>query len=161
MPAIRRLTKTDVPRLRQFWLDRWCGDVMIVHGQAFRPELLEGFIVEEGNDWLGLVTFYVQDNECEIVSLDSLCEGRGLGSSLIEQVILEARRKFWQRIFLSTTNDNLRALGFYQKRGFELVGIRRGTLDETRKLKPGIPLIASNGIPIRDEIELELSLNTS
>ena len=63
-----------------------------------------------------------------------------------------------RRIFLITTNDNLNALGFYQKRGFELVKINRGALNETRKLKPNIPLIGENNIPLRDEIELEMIL---
>ena len=61
-------------------------------------------------------------------------------------------------LFLITTNDNLNALGFYQKRGFEIVTIYRGAVNESRKRKPGIPLIGYNSIPLRDEIELEMSL---
>ena len=59
---------------------------------------------------------------------------------------------------LSTTNDNLRALGFYQKRGFQLCALRVNAMEEARKLKPGIPLIGEHGIPLRDEIELEIML---
>ena len=69
-----------------------------------------------------------------------------------------ARERGCRRLFLITTNDNLRALAFYQKRGFELAALRRGALNESRKLKPSIPLIGENGIPLRDEIELEMSL---
>lgn len=159
MPVIRRLTPADLPDLRQFWMDHWGGDCMIVHGATFKPERLEAFVAEENHHWLGLITFYVLKNECEIISLDSLRQGQGIGSSLVEEVITEARQRRCSRIFLSTTNDNLRALGFYQKRGFELVCIRRGALNETRKVKPGVPWIGENGIPLRDEIELELSLN--
>jgi len=70
----------------------------------------------------------------------------------------EARKRDCWRVFLITTNDNLHALGFYQKRGFELVGIHRGAVNESRKIKPGIPLIGMNNIPLRDEIELEIVL---
>ena len=62
------------------------------------------------------------------------------------------------RLWLVTTNDNVRALGFYQRRGFRLVALRPGAVVISRALKPEIPFVASNGIPIRDELELELGL---
>ncbi len=158
MPAIRPLTPADLPRLRRFWIDHWAGDVMIVHGETFRPEQLEGFVAEQGPDWLGLVTVCIRGGGCEILSLDSLQEGQGLGSELMERVVQMARSRRCQRLFLSTTNDNLQALGFYQKRGFEIVAVRRGALAETRRIKPDIPLVGRNGIALRDEIELELPL---
>ena len=98
------------------------------------------------------------DGDCEIVTLDSEREGQGLGTKLIDAVIEEARNHNCKRVFLITTNDNLKALGFYQKRGFELVRINRGAVNESRKIKPGIPLIGMNNIPLRDEIELEIVL---
>jgi GNAT superfamily N-acetyltransferase len=73
-------------------------------------------------------------------------------------VVDEARKQNCERVFLATTNDNLHALRFYQKRGFELVAVHRGAVNESRKIKPGIPLIGNDGIPIRDEIELEMNL---
>ncbi|HET6847062.1 MAG TPA: GNAT family N-acetyltransferase [Anaerolineales bacterium] len=155
MTALRRLTPEDLPRLRQFWIDQWAGPEMIVHGDVFRPEQLEGFVNE---DWSGLVTYVIGPAGCEIISLDSLKEGGGTGSALIDAVADEATRRGCTRLFLSTTNDNLRALGFYQRRGFELVSVRRGAVTESRKRKPGIPLIGDNEIPVRDEIELELRL---
>ena len=94
----------------------------------------------------------------EVTSLDSLRAGKGIGTTLINKVVEEARVKECQRVFLITTNDNLNALGFYQRRGFELSKLYRGVLSESRKIKPGIPLIGENNIPLRDEIELELSL---
>ena len=87
-----------------------------------------------------------------------MCEGQGIGSALIETVIKEAKARQCHRMFLITTNDNLHALGFYQKRGFSLVAIYRHAIDETRKIKPTISWIGENGIPLRDEIEFELLL---
>jgi ribosomal protein S18 acetylase RimI-like enzyme len=155
---LRRLTIEDLPRLRQFWIEHWGGDEMPVHGRIYRPEQLDGFVVEENNNWIGLITFIVENNELEVVSLNSLHEGQNIGTTLINKVIEEARAKGCQRIFLITTNDNLNALGFYQKRGLELVKINRGAVNESRRLKPGIPLIGENNIPLRDEIELEMIL---
>jgi DNA-3-methyladenine glycosylase I len=155
MTALRKLTPGDLPRLKQFWRAQWAGEEMIVHGEVFRPEQLEGFVNE---DWTGLVTYVIGPTGCEIISMDSLREGGGTGSAMIEAVAAEASQRGCGRVFLSTTNDNLRALGFYQRRGFELVHVRRGAVNEARKLKPGIPLIGDNDIPLRDEIELELRL---
>lgn len=126
---------------------------MIVHGETFRPEQLEGFV---NDDWTGLVTYVVGAEGCEIISLDALKEGGGIGTALLQAVAREAERRGCDRLFLSTTNDNLHALGFYQRRGFELVGIRRGAVTEARKRKPRIPLIGDDDIPVRDEIELEI-----
>ena len=158
MFTIRRLTPKDLPRLNQFWTEHWGGTEMVVHGEVFQAGQLDGFVAEQNNEWIGLVTFYIKDTACEIMSLDSLQEDQGIGTNLVEEVIQEAHEAGCQRLFLTTTNDNLRALGFYQKRRFELVSIRRGAVNESRKIKPSIPLTGCHNIPIRDEIELELLL---
>jgi ribosomal protein S18 acetylase RimI-like enzyme len=156
--SLRRLSPNDLPRLRQFWIDHWGGNEMITRGNIYRPEQLEGFVVEDGNEWIGLLTFFIKDKESEVTSLDSLREGQGIGSLLIDKAIEEARARGCKRLFLITTNDNLHALGFYQKRDFEMVAVYRGAVNESRKRKPSIPLVGMNGIPLRDEIELEISL---
>ena len=158
MPALRRLRRDDQPRLRHFTVEHWGGEEMIVRGTLYRPEQLEGFVIEEDEEWIGLLTFLVKDGECEVTSLDSLRQGQGLGSRLMDQVIEEARTQGCRRLFLITTNDNLNALGFYQRRGFEIAAVYRGAVHESRKLKPGIPLVGYDNIPLRDEIELEMSL---
>lgn len=155
---VRRLTSADLSHLRQFWVDHWGSEEMISRGRLYRPEQLEGFVVEDGEEWIGLLTFLIQDGECEVTSLDSLRQGQGIGSTLIDKAIEEARMQGCKRLFLITTNDNLNALGFYQKRGFEIVTIYRGAIHESRKLKPSIPWIGYNNIPLRDEIELEIML---
>jgi N-acetylglutamate synthase-like GNAT family acetyltransferase len=157
MSTLRRLSESDLTRLRQFWIDHWGGEEMIARGKIYRPEQLEGFVIEDGQEWIGLLTFATENGECEVTSLNSLREGQGIGSKLIDQAIQEARARSCKRLFLITTNDNLNALGFYQKRGFELVAIYRGAINETRKIKPGVPLVGYNNIPLRDEIELEIN----
>jgi GNAT superfamily N-acetyltransferase len=155
LTPLRRLTPDDLPRLRQFWQEHWGGDEMIVHGEIFRSAQMDGFVTE---DWAGVVTYSIQGDQCEIMSIDSLREGQGIGTALIDKVVGVARQRGCRRVFLTTTNDNLPALGFYQKRGFELAVLRRGAVNESRKIKPGIPLSGVYGIPLRDEIELEMSL---
>ena len=153
-----RLSENDLPRLRQFWIEHWGGEEMVTRGTVYRPEQLDGFVVQEGEEWISLLTFFIKDGECEVTSLDSLREGQGIGSALIDKALDEAHVQGCRRLFLITTNDNLNALGFYQRRGFEIVAVYRGALNESRKIKPGIPLIGMNDIPLRDEIELEIKL---
>jgi GNAT superfamily N-acetyltransferase len=155
MVPLRRLTPEDLPRLRQFWHDNWAGEEMIVHGEVYRPEGVEGFVTD---DWTGVVTYVVGSRVCEIISLDSLREGIGTGIALVDAVVSEARQRDCRQLIVSTTNDNLHALGFYQRRGFELAGIRRNAVEQARKHKPGIPLVGDDNIPVRDEIELIMQL---
>jgi GNAT superfamily N-acetyltransferase len=159
MITLRRLTKADLPRLRQVWKENWGDEFMVAHGVVYRPDTLEGFIALDEHEWIGEITYNFSKDSCEIVTLDSEREGQGLGTKLINAVVEEARKHNCKRVFLITTNDNLNALGFYQKRGFEMVKIYRGAVNESRKIKPNIPLIGMNNIPLRDEIELEILLN--
>ena len=163
MTAIHRLTAADVPRVRQFWDERWDAEFVVAHETVFHPENVSGVIALDGNDWVGLITYTFSDTDCEIVSLDTLHEreNEGIGTTLIEKVIEEARANQCRRVHLTTTNDNLRALGFYQKRGFQLCALRVNAMEATRNLKPKIPLLGENGIPLRDEIELEMLLQVT
>ncbi|MBL8062505.1 MAG: GNAT family N-acetyltransferase [Anaerolineales bacterium] len=154
---IRLLTPDDLPLLREFWITHWGADFMIAHGETIRYDEVEGFVFGE---WKGLITFQVRGRECEVTSLDSLQEGKGIGTALVNEVLREAAKRHCRRLFLITTNDNLHALRFYQKFGFELCALRRGAINETRKQKPSIPLIGMNNIPLRDELELEIKLTT-
>ena len=155
---IRRLTHEDIPRLRQFWSDHWGGEFIVTRGNIHHPEQMEGFVVEDQDAWAGLITYRIVNNECEVISLDGLREGQGIGTMLLRKVIEEARAKKCQRVFLITTNDNLYALGFYQRRDFEIAAVHRGAVNESRKIKPQISIIGENHIPLRDEIELEMIL---
>jgi GNAT superfamily N-acetyltransferase len=156
---VRRLTQDDLPRLRQFWKVNWGDEFVVAHGVVYRPDHLDGFIALDDDDWIGGITYHCSGSECEIISLDSLQEGQGIGTLLVNRAIEEARAKGCQRISLITTNDNLKALGFYQKRGFELVAVHRGAVNESRRIKPSIPWIGNDGIALRDEIELEMRLS--
>ena len=158
MIELRRLTQDDLPRFRQFLIEHWGAEFVVGHGTIYYPATLDGFVAVDDDEWVGEVTYTFLEEDCEIVSLDSVREGQGIGTKLIDVVVEEARKQNCRRVFLITTNDNLNALGFYQKRGFELVKINRGAVNESRKIKPSISLLGMNNIPLRDEIELEIIL---
>jgi ribosomal protein S18 acetylase RimI-like enzyme len=138
--------------------DHWGSTNIVTRGRIHDASALPGFVAVRDDRPVGLATYSIKGTECEMVSLDSLVERIGIGTSLIEAVKSEAVRAGCSRLWLITTNDNLHAVGFYQRRGFTLVAIHRNALDVTRKLKPGLPLKGIDGIPLRDEIELEMLL---
>ena len=156
--CIRPLDSGDRRWVSQFIAERWGADLVVVHGITYRPSILPGFVAVQEGDKAGLVTYQMGAGDCEIVSLDSLRASRGIGTALIEAVKQEALEAGCHRLWLVTTNDNLHALRFYQKRGFVLVAVHRNAVDAARKIKPEIPLIGNDGIPLRDEIELEMVL---
>lgn len=157
--SIQPLTARDRDWLTQFIADRWDSSMIVSRGTIYSAETLPGFVAVQQDERIGLVTYHLHGDACEVVSLDSMREGIGVGTALIEAVRDAASQAGCSRLWLITSNDNLHALGFYQKRGFHLVAVHCNAIEQSRKLKPQIPLIGEHGIPIRDEIELELSLN--
>lgn len=115
-------------------------------------------MVEAGDELVGAATFEIRDRECELVTLDAFRQGEGVGSALLESVVDRAAHEQCRRLWLITTNDNLRALRFYQRRGLRLAAVYPGAVEESRRVKPSIRLVGEYGIPIRDELELELVL---
>lgn len=156
--TLRPLTITDRDWVRTRIIDSWEAEVVVAHGELFYPADLPGFAVFSAGEPVGLLTYQIHEKACEIVTLDSWSEGKGVGTALIEAVKQTARQDGCGRLFLVTTNNNLHALHFYQKRGFVFSGIRINAIAESRKLKPEIPLVDEEGLPIRDEIELEMQL---
>ena len=101
------------------------------------------------------ITYIVYDGILEITSLDSLRENQGIGSMLVDRVVREAKERGLQKIVLVTTNDNINAIRFYQKRGFDMAHLFRNAVDVARKVKPEIPLVGEYAIPLHHEIEFE------
>lgn len=139
-----------------FIKQHWYTTKMIIRGKEVDMTKVDGFYFSDGKTIIALITYIVYNNILEIVSLDSLQQNQGIGSELVETVIHEAKERNLQKIVLITTNDNINAIRFYQKRGFDMAHLFRNAMDISRKLKPEIPLIGENSIPLRHEIEFEL-----
>lgn len=129
-------------------------------GRAYEADRLRAFVAHVGGVPSGLVTFEVNHggHQCEVVTISSRTESRGVGERLLEAAADAARDAGCVRAFLTTTNDNLRALGFYQKRGWRIARVYEGAVDQARRHHPVIPRVGLNGIPVRDEVELEIWL---
>jgi ribosomal protein S18 acetylase RimI-like enzyme len=139
--------------------ERWGGETVVAHGDVLYPARESGFVALRGGDLLGHAAYRIEGDRCELVAIEAAPERQGIGSRLLAAVAAEARRAGCRQLWLTTTNDNLDAQRFYQRRGFRLAALRPGAVDAARAtLKPEIPLAGGNGIPIRDEIDLEQSI---
>jgi GNAT superfamily N-acetyltransferase len=158
---LKILAVEDLPKdkIVDFFKLHWGSPEMVISSGVYDCSTLDGFaVINGGSEINGLITFIIKDNECEIISLDSIEEGKGIGTSLVLKVEERAIKRSCKLVKLITTNDNLLALEFYQKRGFVLSKLLTNAVEKARKLKPVIPLVGNNGIPIRDEIELKKGL---
>jgi len=155
---IRPIDKDDRTWVISLLKEWWEGPIIVTRGRVHQGDELPGFITVYGGKREGLITYEIVGDKCEIVSMNSLAEGKGVGSALIDAVKGAAKKAGCKRLWLITSNDNTKAIRFWQKRGFRLAAVYPGAIDRLRKLKPEIPLTGNDGIPIRDEIELEMVL---
>jgi GNAT superfamily N-acetyltransferase len=152
--VIRPVGEHDRPTVEWLTIRLWGSCEVLVHEGVFHPAGLPGFIAERSGRIAGLVTFEVRPGVLEIVTINALEPYQGIGTQLIEAVRDEARRLGRHQVILTTTNDNIGALRFYQRRGFRLAAIRPGAVDRSRQRQPEIPRTGDFGIPLRDEIDL-------
>jgi len=155
---IRPVDATDAEWVRQLLAQHWGSAKIVSRGEVHLADRLPGFLALTSGRRVGLVTYRMDDGACEIVTLNSLVEGIGVGTALLSAVRTVAVSSKCRRVWLITTNDNLEALRFYQRKGFSLVALHRNALDVSRKLKPEIPSTGRDGILLRDELELEMLL---
>lgn len=147
---------SDREEVAKFIERHWHSKLVMSRGRSSYPHKERGFIERRRSVIVGLLTYRIDDDGMELLTLNSTLEGHGIGSSLMLDAIERARKEKCERIWLATTNDNLRAIGFYQRLGFRMVELNLGVVDEARKVKPQIPEVGERGVPIHDEIVMEL-----
>ena len=125
-------------------------------GRSHRADELPGFVAVHGQKMLGLITYAIEGSQCEVVTLNSLAEGLGIGTGLLRAVMKAAVDADCERLNAVVTNDNLNGLRFFQTRGFVLAALHRNTMEKARKRNREIPSHGFDDIPIRDEIEVEM-----
>ncbi len=155
---VRALTDADRSALVEVWDRNHAGAILVTKDRVQNAMTLEGFAAEEDGRLMGALTYVIENGELEVVTLDSLVDDRGSGTALLAAAIDKARAADVRRAWLITSNDNIRAIRFYQRRGWDLVTLHRGAIDRARKIKPDIPLIGDYDIPLHHEIEFEFSL---
>ncbi len=155
---IRDLTPEDKHWVQRVLVQYWGSTTQITKGKKYQADELPGLVAQRDGSEVGLLTYHIEDGACEVITHNSMAGHGGIGSCLLDAVRNKARELGCKRLWLITTNDNTPALRFYQRRDFEIVGFHRNAVMEARKLKPEIPNIGFDGIPIKHEIEMEYPL---
>ncbi|ALG15078.1 GNAT family N-acetyltransferase [Kibdelosporangium phytohabitans] len=157
---IRAVAEDDRTWVEKVLTERWGSTTMVSRGVRLAADRLPALVAEVDGERAGLLTYHRSGDEIEIVTLDALRSGAGIGRALLDAVHEETRRLGATRLWLITSNDNVEALRFYQRAGYRITAVHSGAVDRAREVKPSIPLVGAHGIEIHDEIELARMVGT-
>lgn len=154
-----RLEPADPAYLRERVPESWKFPIVSVTRTYAGPEDLRGLVWrDEGDEIAGLVTWYKEGDWAEIVTLEAFEQGRHIGGRLLDGAEEALRREGVRRISLTTTNDNVRAIAFYLRRGYRLVQVEPDGMDRVRAAKPALPMTGHDGLPLRDMLLFEKTI---
>jgi len=156
--AVREKGADDQRWVEELLQERWGSRMVVVHGASYDAATLPALVAGVQD---GLATYRIDGDRAELITLDARAPGRGIGTALVAALMRRLEACGVRELCVTTTNDNLRALRFYQRRGFRIACVRCGAIDDARRRKPSISTRGQHGIPIRDEIELRLRLDSS
>ena len=145
------MEEADRPWLRELLDREWGLPVVSVSG-AHDPSDLPGFVAVDGDERVGALTYRLDGDACEVVTINALTPGRGIGTALL-RAARDVADKTAARLWLITTNDNIRAIEFYQRQGMDLVALHRNFVDVVRSHKPTVSGHNPSGIPFRHALE--------
>lgn len=146
--------------VRSCLIEHFASPRIVSRGVLHQADALPGLVAVAGTHPIGVMLYERRGDACEVVALVSLRQGQGVATALLDAVKWTAQTAGCGRLWLTTTNDNVAAIAFYERRGWIRCAMRIDAMVEARKLKPELPELGHGGVPIRDEIEFELRLDT-
>ncbi|MCT2280309.1 GNAT family N-acetyltransferase [Micromonospora chalcea] len=159
---VRQARDGDRDALAALHEREWGGPLVVVHDTRYDLRDLPTLVaVDETGGFAGALAYRVDADGLEVVSLAASVSGNGAGTALLAAAEEAARAAGADRIWLVTTNDNLGALRFYQRRGLRIVAVDAGAVDRARAVKPTIPQVGADGIPLHDELRLARHLTVA
>ncbi len=136
------------------WRDGW-GEIIVSIPHVYRAGDVEGSFALDSGEPVALVTWAAHGGEAEIVSLDAFVPGHAYGRAALRAAETRLVTSGISRLVLFTTNDNLGAQSIYLREGWRLVAVHLDAMDRVRAIKPGVPQIGMNDLPLRDMWEFE------
>jgi ribosomal protein S18 acetylase RimI-like enzyme len=158
MIRVRPMELADRPWVNRLLEDAFADATVARKGVLIDASVLPGFVATEGGRPVGFLTYDAAHGECEVVAIISVEEGRGIGRALMDAAHEHAVAAGYRRLWVVTTNDNTRALRFYQLWGMSLCAFYRHGGRRSRRGKPALPERGADGIPLEHELEFELLL---
>jgi GNAT superfamily N-acetyltransferase len=139
--------------LRDFLEREWGGTTMVVHGESIAMLALPALVAGDRD---GIAIF--RNDPAELVLLHAIKQKAGVGAALLAALVDHLLARGVKLLRATTTNDNLSALRFYKRHEFRLCALWPGAVTAARLLKPTIPTVGEDGIPMSDELDFELDL---
>ena len=139
--------------------ERWGSPLIVSREAAYDIRKIDCLLaVDTATDrWLGVAGYRFSHGDCELVLLEAFDRYCGVGTALLGAVSRIAVQMNSRRLWLVTTNANVDAIRFYQRRGMRLARVWVDAITRARRtLKPEIPMVGDYGIPITDELEFEI-----
>lgn len=155
---IKAIASDDAIWLENLIEKEWGGNPLVVRTISYFPRTMPGLVAYQNDKRVGILSYEIRDDICEIIIFEVFDKFQGIGTQMLEALKDLVKKNGCKQIYLMTTNDNLDALRFYQKRGFVISGIHIDSVKKSRAIKPSIGLTGDFGIPVRDEIDLILDL---
>jgi GNAT superfamily N-acetyltransferase len=155
---VRSLEEADRPWVADLCRRLFGSEVVVRGGRSWEPAGLPGLVAWAAGGRAGALCLGQEPGGAEVVFLAVEHPSRGVGTVLLASLEALGTELGWRRLRVFTTNDNTRALGFYQRRGWDLVALHHEAVTRDRQLKPRIPTVGFHGIPIRHLLELERRL---
>lgn len=149
--TVRSAEAADAEWIAAFLRQRWRATTVAVHGETIDAARLPALVAGPAE---GLATYRLLGRDAELVTINATSRYAGTGTALVEALAAQLIAQGCDRLWVTTTNDNLSAVRFYLRRGFRLIQVQYGAVDAARRLKPSIPVVGENGIPLHDELDL-------
>jgi len=156
--TIRKITSEEERSvIRKLVKNFWGEEEQLTFDREFAVGELPGYVAKLDNSIIGFVSIAETGDVVIIVALGVLPQYQcsGVGSRLIAKVEGEAKRLRKRRVLVSTSNDDLPALAFYQSLGFQIYEVKPDVVAQ----KHGAIQRGIGGLPVRDELRLQKTFN--
>ncbi|MBE0008835.1 MULTISPECIES: ribosomal protein S18-alanine N-acetyltransferase [unclassified Arthrobacter] len=128
--SLRDLLLEDVPAVAQlelelFPVDAWPLEMFL--DEVSQTHTRRYLVAEVDGRMVGYAGVMVVATTADIQTIGVLpeCEGRGIGSAMLTELLAEARRRGAAEVLLEVRADNPRAQDLYLRNGFEHIHTRR------------------------------------
>ena len=156
---VREATDADRAAARELFERDFGRTRVVAFGEVMDVDQMPSLVALMTSEPSGALAYRLFGDALHIVALatDPIWQRSGVGGNLVAEAELLARRLNLMRVIVTTTNDNLPALYFYQRRGYRLTDLVPNSI----LVHTGQDTVGFAGIPIRDEVRLEKRLTGS
>ncbi len=142
-------------QIKQLFTKNWNTDSVYSNGTNHKLDNLNGFVAIQDDEIVGVLTYMIENQKLEVVSVDSFMENYGVGSTLLSLAVEQARQQACDKVWLTTTNDNIPAIRLYEKQQFSRTSTHLYSVSKARESQPELPMFGYHGIPILHELVYE------